>query len=184
MITLEQLKIFLWISLTDTSQDVLLQSLIDEMTSYIEKYTWRIFLPQDYIEIKNWHWERIIYIKNYPLNSITSIKIRENSDYSLWFTKTISPNEYTFNKDWEIYFNYNLPRWFNYIQVNYNWWYTTIPQDLQYWLKRLCESVYRQAKQQWIMSESVDWTSIKFTDYSKNNWFNMSIFDNYKSYGI
>lgn len=184
MITLDQLKEYLGIDSGDTSQDAYLQGLIDEISTFIETYTGRIFNQDTYTEVKDWHWERILFTKQYPLNSITSVKYRKGNDFTEWFTEVIEQKDYSFRDSGEVYFNMNLPRWFNKIEVVYNAGYASIPQDIQLWVKKLCEATYLQNQNKWVVSESVDWTSIRFADFQKNTQMNMAIFDKYKTYEI
>jgi len=164
MITLEDLKIYLGIELADTSEDIRLQMFIDWNTVFIENYCNRIFTVKDNIEVFDWHGERILFSKNFPINSITSVKVRESTDFTEWFTETIEEKDYTFKKEWSIFFNYNLPRWFNVWEIRYNSWYSDndIPKDIKLCLKRICEVDFLTVKWKGIIEEKVDWTWVKF----------------------
>lgn len=180
MITLDELKRYLWIE--DNSQDVLLQEIIDWVTAYIESYTWRNLSIQDYDKKYNWNWERIFILPNFPVNSITEIKYRNNTDFSAPTYTLIETKDYSFNTSWEIFFNFNLIRWFNVLEIKYNAWYDPIPEDLKLACKMLCWLSYNTKNTNWVKSESVEWVSIVFSDTSSETIKANIILDNYKNY--
>ena len=132
MITLEELKRYLWI--TDNSEDVLLQEIIDEATAYIQQYNWIIFTQQDYLNKRyNWNWERVFILPNFPLNSISEITYRTNDDFETPEYELIEWKDYTFNENWEIYFRgcekrsganciwWRIITWLSILAVSYQW---------------------------------------------------------------
>jgi hypothetical protein len=70
--TLAQFKQYLGI--TGTSQDTILQLLIDSSNSMINSYIGRIIEADDYIEYVDGNAQREILLQNYPVNTLTSIE--------------------------------------------------------------------------------------------------------------
>jgi hypothetical protein len=70
--TLEQFKSY--IGVTGTSQDTILQLLIDSSNSMINSYIGRTIETDDYIEYIDGNAQREILLHNYPVNTLTSIE--------------------------------------------------------------------------------------------------------------
>jgi len=164
MITLDDLKLYLGIQLSDTTEDWRLQMFIDSNSSFIENYCNRIFLLKDNIEVFDGHWERMLFTNNYPINSIESVKFRESNDFTEGFTEIIEEKDYTFKRDGTVFFAFNLKRWVNVGEIKYNSGYSAndLPADIKLCLKRICEVDFLTAKWKGIIEEKVDWTWVKF----------------------
>lgn len=71
MITLTELKTYL--NITDSNKDSLLQSCIDASVKEIEDYCNRKLSSGTYTEYLNGNGRTEIYLRNYPINEVTSI---------------------------------------------------------------------------------------------------------------
>lgn len=167
MITLTELKTYLWI--TTTSQDDLLNLLKDWAIKFIKTYIWREIEAIDYIEYKDWNWQTELLL-NYPVNTLTSISLNTwTLNIPVW--EVVEATNYKLsNEIWKVFFVSYLSRWFWNYKVIYNAWYTTIPWDLKLACLKLASKYYNTRTSDWISWESVNWDSINFwtTDIPKD----------------
>src|SRR6516225_7912754 len=63
-------------SITDTSQDALLTTLITAVSRAIEKYCRRDFVQTQYDELYNGNGDRRLLLRQYPLLSVQSVRYR------------------------------------------------------------------------------------------------------------
>src|SRR5687767_9662092 len=73
--TLAQVKLHIGIEASDTSQDGLLEFYINGASEFIERYTRRKFAKGDYTLKLNGEGFARLYLPNYPIVSIGSVKI-------------------------------------------------------------------------------------------------------------
>ena len=71
--TLENVKAALHITVTD--DDTLLESLINRISAAVESYCRRKFKARDYTEKYDGDGTTVLYLKQYPVNSVTTLKI-------------------------------------------------------------------------------------------------------------
>jgi len=89
MITLTEYKQYL--NIVDTDKDDILQGFITSAISQIDSLCNRKFLKADYTEnISCNYFGNLLYPKNYPVNSVTSIKYFDSSVYTNITTGTLS----------------------------------------------------------------------------------------------
>jgi hypothetical protein len=63
-------------SITDTSQDALLTALITAVSDQIEKFCRRDFISKSYDELYNGHGDRRLLLRQYPIQSVQSVRYR------------------------------------------------------------------------------------------------------------
>lgn len=174
--TLEQLKAYLGI--TGTSQDVILNILLNASNQMIETYIGRKIPADDYIEIINWNAQNEIVLKNYPVNTLTSIEVWWWDDFeeiSKWFVLE--------EKIWRIFFSHPIQRGFQNYKITYNGGYTEIPADLTLASLKLASKYYNTRTSDWIKWESVNWDSLSF-DVSEIPNDILVILNNYRDYEV
>jgi len=166
MITLEEFKKYLKIDLSDTSKDNQLNLAILNAIWLLEWYLWySLELNTSKVAFFNWKWDTF-ELKDTRINSVSTIKYWEDefddnlTTYS-WKKKVY--NERGLVKTQEVIWDY--------IKITYSFWYdeTTCPQDLKTALLEISATCYKNMWEvsMWdIKSESVDWDSITFKDFT------------------
>lgn len=71
--TVSAVKVYLGIPSTDTSQDVLLEDLVNSFSAFAEKFTGRKFGISDYDETYAGTETQELILKQYPVNYVTSV---------------------------------------------------------------------------------------------------------------
>lgn len=162
--TIEEIKVQLWIE--DDSQDILLQQLLNQANWYIENFCQRKFSAQDYTELYDWHGQYTMDLKNFPVNTLTSLK-RNTWTITSPVWESFNPDTFVIKKQNGIIRSANIfPYWLENIQVIYNAWYTSenMPEDLKNACISLVGYYYNTKNSQWVASESVDGASIRYSN--------------------
>lgn len=160
IITLAEFKSYLWI--TNTTQDTLLNLLLNSANDFVESYIWRELALQTYTQFQDWNAQREILLENYPVTSITSLQLNE------WTLETpnyvsIDLNSFKLSpKVWKIFLNFFMRRGFQNYKIVYVAGYNPIPWDLKLATLKLGAWYYNKRTSDWISSESVAWDSIWF----------------------
>lgn len=158
--TLVQLKLYLWI--TSSDKDALLQLFLDWANQIIETYLWRTISSDNYTEIRDWDGQLFLMLKNIPVTTMTSVHI------NTWTISTpvrelIPATDYSVDtEEWRINFFVPLCRGFKNYKIMYTAWYSTIPADLVLASCKMASKYYNSRSSDWISSESVAWDSITF----------------------
>ena len=176
--TLAEFKSYLWI--TDSSQDTVLQLIIDWANKTIVNYIGRNIESDDYIEYIDWNAQNSILLENYPVSGLTKI---ENNTWTLdnpvW--EEVESSSYKLSpNDWRIFLLFNLIRGFQNYKITYTAWYTTIPADLKLATLKLASNTYNT--QDGIKSESVNWDRLEFITSMSNDV--ISILNSYKDLDV
>lgn len=146
--TLANLKQYLDIDTDQTTDDTFLQNLITRISDDMERYCQRTFNASDLTEYYKGSGTRILLLRNYPVNSVTSI----HDDTELEFgadtaidsddikisdavNGTIILNEGIFTESEK-----------ENIKVVYNAGYSTIPSDLEQACIKMCAAEYIESK--------------------------------------
>lgn len=87
--TLSAVKNYLRIDDTDTSNDAILESLIDAVSQAIETYTGRFFVRREVIEEPHEANGKIIELDHYPVSSVSTVMINASE---------LDPGQYTITK--------------------------------------------------------------------------------------
>jgi len=142
--TIDDLKILLNFDLTDTSQDTVLQLIVDSVYSFLENELQYPLTVKTITERQEGNNTPYLSIKYYPIISLTSVNE---------FTQDLSSStDITNNIDINVYKNrgllYRKDGFFfkkNYIyEVIYDAGYSTLPADLEYLLRQIGLSMYSQ----------------------------------------
>jgi uncharacterized phiE125 gp8 family phage protein len=135
--SLEAVKAYLKINLTETNDDALLEDLINASSSAIENYCKRNFIEQDYVDEEyDGNGLSGLYLRQYPVKAITSVSIEE---------LTLSATDYKCKKSIGklIRKNCRWPEGEINILVSYTAGYSKIPADLELACKHLVMSYFK-----------------------------------------
>lgn len=167
--SLDDFKTYLGISWTD--QDDLLTLLLVSASSTIEWYIWRNVEADDYTELIDWVAQPSYVLKQYPVNSVTSLEVNE-WDLDTAVRTALDADQYDVDTDdWVIRFTSYMQRWFSNYKVVYNAGYATVPQDLQLACMQIAAWMYNTRQSNGISSESVAWDSISYDTEIKDSTF-------------
>jgi Phage gp6-like head-tail connector protein len=130
--TLNQAKTFCKIPLSETSVDALMEFYINAASDYIERECDRKLKAQTHTELRHGRKQNILMLKEWPVNSVASLKI----DSSAVFTSPdtlVASTEYAIGDDGMsiVLLDRVLPNGYNNVQAIYNAGYSTIPSDLE-----------------------------------------------------
>lgn len=162
LVTLDDTKNYLGISLVDTTYDVFLNSQIAFLSEVISNYCRRIFDQTDYVEefyIDNYDplEDKKLWTFHYPVNSITSINEVLTFDGVDELTLIPAEEYLVHNRSGmvERFSDYGIrQRWFQNmsignkarIRILYNAGYSTVPLDIQNVVFELIEERYNKKK--------------------------------------
>lgn len=130
--TLEQLKTQLNFQVTDTRYDTKLTLFLEAGSKWVENYCQRVFSETTYTEIHHGNGSNLITTRQWPINSVTELRISESQDWTNTNT-LVDTADYGTDVDktgiW--LFSQMLPTAYNSVRVIYVAGYATIPYDLQ-----------------------------------------------------
>lgn len=127
--TLAKAKSHLGIPTSDTTNDARVQLFLDAASQRIETYCDRVFEAQSTTEYHNGNGTNIIVTNQYPINSITEIRISNAHD---WTVDEIDADDlFVADRNQVIVYSSRFPKGFANIRAIYNAGYVTIPFDLE-----------------------------------------------------
>ena len=166
MITLDEFKKYLKIDLSDTSKDNQLNLAILNASWLLEWYIWySLALDESKVAFFNWRWDTF-ELKDTKINSISTIKYWEDEfDDSL---TTYSWKKKVYEARWLIKTQEEI---WDVVEITYSFWYdeTTCPVDLKMAFYEMSATSYKNMWEvsMWdLKSESVDWDSVTFKDFT------------------
>jgi hypothetical protein len=130
--TLAQAKMFCKIPTLETSLDTLLEFYINASSDYIERECDRKLKAQSHTELRHGRKQNILLLKEWPINSVTSLKIDSTGVFTSPDT-VLDTSEYKVGDDGMsiVLLDRVLPNGYNNVQAIYNAGYSTIPSDLE-----------------------------------------------------
>jgi len=122
--------VYEFLSVSGSDDDVLMQNLIDRKTEQFEQYCQLdSFYVADYTEYYDGDYSSYLFVKNFPINSITEIAV--DADWVWGSDSTVTATDYRIVEKNHIanksYFSEGLQN----IKVQYNAGYSVIPADIQ-----------------------------------------------------
>lgn len=178
--TLAQFKSYLWIDVSDTSQDELLTNFLNSANSKLNHLCWvDSFALSTYDQTieRRWIFESArwieFYLKNKPVSTINKLNWNNYdwtkwTDYLILYDRRVIFKQLTLNDRWML-------------EVNYTAWFQTIPDDLKMMEMMLWSWMYQEHNYEWVSSYKLWDESITF--WSKSwNWTTMSPDDQYFSF--
>lgn len=182
-ITSADIKSFLEI---DSIDDSVVVGVLNGVIAFVEQYTGKKMTVDavDVTEYYHWDGTQILFLKRYPVVSITSLSYNTGTLSTPVWTAFSGDDYYADLQKWEIIFpSRSIPRGFWNIKVVGKFWYATLPANLELAIKLLCGKVLNRKDSQGIDSESVQWTSLS---YSKDEMSDeiKQLLDPYKSYHV
>ena len=130
--TLAFAKTYLKIPALETSKDSLVEFWINAASQYIENGTERKLKAQSLVEYVNGRKANFILTSEWPINSISEIKVDASGDFSDAST-IMTSSEYAIGENAQVIVLKRLmfPLGYRNIKVTYNAGYATIPSDLE-----------------------------------------------------
>ena len=156
--TLEKFKLYLGI--TWTAQDSLLELFLDSSIDYVYGYIGRTLEADDYTEILNGNAQRKIVLKNYPVNTLTLFHNTGTLSDPAW--EEADPDSYSIDRSGIVSLLFYQSRGFENYKAEYNAWYQVIPWDIQLAILKYASMLYNKRTSDWIKSESVWGDSLSF----------------------
>jgi hypothetical protein len=130
LITLSSIKSHLGILESKVLEDSILELFINSASQFIESYCERILRQVEYIEYFNGSYGRVIITKQWPINSVTSIKESATGNWS--GSEAVAASRYSVSSDkLSIKLDFDFPRRRSNVQVIYNAGFSPVPADLQ-----------------------------------------------------
>lgn len=176
--TLANVKVFLGI--TNTNSDTILNELISKISAECELITSRKLIAAAFTEYFDGDRRDTFRLRNFPINSITSIHDDYGRDYG---ADTLVPSDdYTFDADDGIVkIDYQTGRGRNNVKIVYNGGYSTTPQDLELAAKLLICALFLELKSEINTQEGQDVISSRADNIREQA---MEILGRYKSYAL
>ena len=163
--TLEQFKQYLWLDVSDTSQDAMLTSFLNTANAKLNNLCWvDSFARWTYtqkIEAR-WIYESPrwfeFYLKNKPVVSIDKMNWESDVwDYLVIYDRRIITKKISLN-DW------------NMLNIEYTAWYETIPDDLKLLEMMIASWLRQEHNYEWVSEYRLWDETIKFWSKTWNNW--------------
>jgi hypothetical protein len=128
LVTLAEAKAWIGIKTADTTYDALVENFIDGVSWQFNKYSGRLLKARDITEYTEGANTLTIKLKQWPVNSITSIFIDAEREYGA----TTEITDYTFHETGLVFSDtYSFSAVPNAVKIVYNAGYSTIPYDLK-----------------------------------------------------
>lgn len=178
--TLAQFKEYIWIDVSDTSQDTLLSQFLNSANEKLNHLCWvddfNLWARTQIIESR-WVNETArwleFYLRNKPVQSIDEI-----NDESAWTKWT----DYMIIYDRRAIFKkLSLDDWWM-MKVEYTAWYQTIPDDLKLMEMMLASWMRQEHNYEWVSSYRLWDETITFGSKTSSNWATLSPDDQYFSF--
>lgn len=158
--TLSELKTYLGITWSDS--DALLTIFLQGADAAIIKYIGRWIEAANYIEQYDGKAQLMFNLKQYPVNSVTSISENDGT-FTTPVRTVVDADDYSVDSDtWIVNFLYPMERGFKNYQVVYNAWYETVPAELKLICLQLAAKAWNRKGAEGIKSETVAWDSLVF----------------------
>lgn len=163
--TLEQFKQYLWLDVSDTSQDAMLTSFLNTANAKLNNLCWvDSFARWTYTQTieARWIYESPrwfeFYLKNKPVVSIDKMNWESDVwDYLVIYDRRIITKKISLN-DW------------NMIDIEYTAWYQTIPDDLKLLEMMIASWLRQEHNYEWVSEYRLWDETIKFWSKTWNNW--------------
>ncbi len=174
--TLTKVKTYLGIS--SVTQDTLISSLITSVSAEVESFCGRKFESDTYTEYFDTDGETKIFLKNYPVTSLTSVKYQNGVWNNITWLDYIN-SSYLLNEEiGKVSFDGHLPKAEKYLEIVYVGGYLidwdnetdpllhTLPADLTQAVNEIVASKYNLKSSQGISNMSTEGQSITFSTTS------------------
>jgi hypothetical protein len=179
--TLAQFKEYIWIDVSDTSQDTLLSQFLNSANEKLNHLCWVDDFTQwtrTQIIEKRWisdtaRWLEF-YLKNKPVSAITKLNWQAYSwtkwtDYLIIYDRRAIFKQLPLNDWWML-------------EVEYTAWYQTIPDDLKLMEMMLASWMRQEHNYEWVSSYRLWDESITFGSKTSSNGAVLSPDDQYFSF--
>lgn len=169
LVTLDETKTWCKVGALDTTYNDLLSMLINAVSTFLINRIGRGVKSADYTQKMVWEGGNLIVLKNYPVSTITSVKVDDET-----ITDYVSLTDQGL-----IYVNDEIEKGST-VEINYTAGYSTVPDDL----KVACLELIKTRFDRWLKGAE-DYTSVSANGITinlddKENWM---ISDIVKRYG-
>ena len=153
-----------YLGLTDDNDEDFIGNLITRASDFIAKYCRRIFEAADYTEYHDGTSNKSICLKQYPVNSITSLHDDLNREYGADYL--IASTDYVIDEDAGILTldGYRFGVGLKNIKVVYNAGYETIPANLEQACIELVSMKFNTKETDGIKSEKIGSYSVSYSE--------------------
>lgn len=183
-------KTYLQISVT--TYDTLFENLINECTDWIEHFCGnRRFKDDGTTAVTEYHdgaeigrSKHYIFPKRFPINTVTSVSYRSNTDYAnpTWTAYSSATDYIVPTLGAYIYFPGGLCSGIQSIKLVYRGGFTTIPYDLALACIKMVAKEYGKRKAQGVLNESVGGASISWNEDVSPDVLN--VLNYYRNYNV
>jgi len=151
------------LGLADDTDQAYINTLITMVSAVISDYCNRTFEDAAYTEYHNGNWNKTLNLKQYPVNSITSIHDDVGLEYGS--DTLIDSDDYATDMAAGIVelLSSVFAKGVKNIKVVYNAGYTTIPSGLEYWAVKLVAKAYSTRGKDGIDSEKIGTYSVTYS---------------------
>ena len=115
---------------TDTANDAIIELFINASSEYLERECDRVFKAQAFTEIRSGRKQNLLMLKQWPVNTISSLHIDGTSVFGAGSLIPASEYQIADDNNSILLLNQVFPNGFNNVKVVYNAGFSTYPADL------------------------------------------------------
>ena len=183
LVTLDNTKTFLGI--TGTSNDSLLEMLINQVTDYIETRTDRRFAETTYTEeVYDGEDCATLVLRQLPITTFTKLEKNNATDNSDSWEEIDSDNYWVDELEGILTKTTLFRRGKQNYRATYTAGYSEIPYDIQFLAMSLISDVFNRRKNMGVLKETLGDHSIEFERFMQENQSQMKIISNYRKIPI
>lgn len=154
---------------TDAGDDALLAVLVSQASMMIEKYTNRDFTAVTYTnELYNGNGGVKLYLKQSPINSVTSVKLYDPYTNTDLYTYTVNTEYILYEEEGYIHMWGGWSKGHQNFKITYNAGYSTVPEDIVLAANMLTAFVFDNIRKQGIKSQRIGTFSETLKDYKES----------------
>ena len=145
--TLATAKSWLKIAEATTSDDAIVELIVNAASQSFEVATNRKIKLQDVTEVRHGKAGNIMLLREWPVVSVTSVKV-DNSSVFTSADSLLAATDYTIGDNAQslVFHSTNLPRGYNNVQIVYRAGYDEIPADIEMAVLWACSWLYNIRK--------------------------------------
>lgn len=157
-------KVKSYLGISSSTFDALIAEMVTNYSALVEDLCNRVFNSATFTEYFDTHrGESKIFLKNYPVTSITSNQYRSGTVGSITWSD-FNVNDYLLNDNGKISYMSCLPESEKYIKVVYVGGYATLPAGLVQIVTELVAGKFNVRNSDGILSETTEGQSVTYKD--------------------
>jgi hypothetical protein len=147
-------KDYLDIPISDTTQDLKIERMINTASAMIDNHCGYQIISQSYTQLFSGNNKNILFLNKSKINSITSINIDVNRIFAI--DSLIASTEYIISDENSVKrYDYYWPLGNNNIKIIFTAGYTIIPSDINYACLMLIDYLYRHRNERRVGRDSI-----------------------------